>query len=400
MTATTLDTRTHHTSPTRYALQGGVMELDIHHTDVPIQDLMVLAERQNPKRAFLFVSKVLGRHIPVRPRLHRAALKALAAKALPLCLEGPVLAVGFAETAIGLGAGVADSLARLDPSRAVAFLPTTRHPDNHPVWFAFTEDHSHATGHHVLHPTGPLASVAAHDARTLLLVDDEATTGATCANIVRAAREAGRRFDRIIVATLTDWSNGKAARAVASAAGLGALDVHVVSLAQGQWSWSPSANAPVHALPGAQAPLCVPAGFASGAWRSGAFNAPVLPNLPAPHSCGPVLVLGTGEYVWQPYRMAEMLDEQGYDVQFAATTRSPVLQGDAIRHKITFRDHYGLGVDMYAHNVDPSQWGRILLAIEREDTAGLCPRLIAGLRTFQAVTPSGRTFAFHNGAPV
>lgn len=381
---------------TSTVLQGGVMDLTITRADMPIHDLMALAERQNPKRAFLFVSKVLGRHIPVAPRLHRAALNALAAKALPHCLPGPILTVGFAETAIGLGAGVADSLAALAPSRDVAFLPTTRHPEDVPVWFSFTEDHSHATGHAVLEPVGTAARIA-RSARTLMLVDDEATTGATCANIVRAARAAGRAFERIVIATLTDWSGGSAARTVAAAAGLRPQDVRVVSLVAGQWSWTAHPNAPVHTLPTGEGVLDVPAGFASGPWRRGAFVAPVLPTLPEPSACGPVLILGTGEYVWQPYLVAEALEAKGYDAHFAATTRSPVLQGDVIRHKLAFCDHYGLGVPMYAHNVDPLQWGRIVLAIEREDTLGLCPRLIAGLGTFIALTPTGRCLSFQDG---
>ena len=42
------------------------------------QDLLGFAERINPKRAFLFVSKVLGRHIPVSPQVMRHAFTDLA----------------------------------------------------------------------------------------------------------------------------------------------------------------------------------------------------------------------------------------------------------------------------------------------------------------------------------
>lgn len=41
-------------------------------------DLLGFAERINPKRAFLFVSKVLGRHIPVSPKVMRHAFTDLA----------------------------------------------------------------------------------------------------------------------------------------------------------------------------------------------------------------------------------------------------------------------------------------------------------------------------------
>ena len=38
-----------------------------------LEDLLGFAQRINPKRAFLFVSKVLGRHIPVAPSIMRGA---------------------------------------------------------------------------------------------------------------------------------------------------------------------------------------------------------------------------------------------------------------------------------------------------------------------------------------
>ncbi len=71
--------------------------------DVSLDDLFDIAERRNPKRAFLFVSKVLGRHIPVPPSVMRQAYRQLASQ-FPATLTGPVLFIGMAETAVGLGA--------------------------------------------------------------------------------------------------------------------------------------------------------------------------------------------------------------------------------------------------------------------------------------------------------
>ncbi|MDW2612034.1 phosphoribosyltransferase domain-containing protein, partial [Escherichia coli] len=76
-------------------------------TDYPLTDLFDIAERRNPKRAFLFVSKVLGRHIPVSPQVMRNVYTQLAEQFLGT-LDGPVVFIGMAETAVGLGAGVFD----------------------------------------------------------------------------------------------------------------------------------------------------------------------------------------------------------------------------------------------------------------------------------------------------
>jgi len=74
-----------------------------------------------------------------------------------------------------------------------------------------------------------------------------------------------------------------------------------------------------------------------------------------------VLVLGSGEHVWDPFLFAEGVAETHPNTRFVATTRSPILVGDTIRSKIEFADHYGMGLAMYLHNVNPSDWDAIVL---------------------------------------
>jgi NADH:ubiquinone oxidoreductase subunit B-like Fe-S oxidoreductase len=59
-------------------LSCGRIEVSSEVTDYPLTDLFDIAERRNPKRAFLFVSKVLGRHIPVSPQVMRNVYTQLA----------------------------------------------------------------------------------------------------------------------------------------------------------------------------------------------------------------------------------------------------------------------------------------------------------------------------------
>ena len=59
-----------------FELEAGKLTLTLASHDGP--ELFRIAERINPKRAFLFVSTILGRHIPVKPTEHREALQALA----------------------------------------------------------------------------------------------------------------------------------------------------------------------------------------------------------------------------------------------------------------------------------------------------------------------------------
>lgn len=106
-------------------LSCGTLKVTPTGGTIALDELFDVAERRNPKRAFLFVSKVLGRHIPVKPSVMRAVYQQLAAL-FPACDQGPVLFIGMAETAVGFGAGVFDEV-RGSVSDPV-YLTSTRHP--------------------------------------------------------------------------------------------------------------------------------------------------------------------------------------------------------------------------------------------------------------------------------
>jgi hypothetical protein len=88
-----------------------------------------------------------------------------------------------------------------------------------------------------------------------------------------------------------------------------------------------------------------------------------------------ILVLGSNEFVWLPFLLAEYLARQQSNddaaaedpdtkVKFSALTRSPIALGGAINSMLSFTDHYGLGMTNFVYNVDPSQWDLIVLCIE------------------------------------
>ena len=70
-----------------YRLGTGVLDLAVD-ADRFGPDLFRVAERINPKRSFLVVSTVLGRHIPVRPRDHFAAVNAIVDQIPDRCSAG------------------------------------------------------------------------------------------------------------------------------------------------------------------------------------------------------------------------------------------------------------------------------------------------------------------------
>ncbi|WP_026538504.1 phosphoribosyltransferase domain-containing protein [Arthrobacter sp. 9MFCol3.1] len=202
---------------------------------LPLTALVGLALRRNPKRAHLLVSRVLAKHVPTEPGIATSAGQLLgllirrelelpaaagpdagagsltaaideAAGRLARLLDGGtapdedgrrrrfadlaglgellarwqtelpgVVTIGYAETATGLGQLVAGQL-------GTYYIHSTRQSSGGvEPYGAFEEMHSHATSHQLL----PTSRAALDLADTVVLVDDELSTGATIINTIR-----------------------------------------------------------------------------------------------------------------------------------------------------------------------------------------------------------------------
>jgi Phosphoribosyl transferase/TRSP domain C terminus to PRTase_2 len=215
-------------SKTKHSIQIlNSLTVDIHITENPYEllpeDLFVMAARINKKRSFLFVSKVLGKHIPIEPKIGLLTGELLASRYMekvkkaktgmagdllsaykngsrivsssPFVIEdhNPVI-IGFAETATALGHAFFQSFKRAD------YFHTTREQlANQNSVITFEEEHSHATSHRCYADIDLL-----DNKREIILVDDEMTTGKTAINIIRSINE---RFPRRVytVVSILDW---------------------------------------------------------------------------------------------------------------------------------------------------------------------------------------------------
>ena len=339
-------------------LLRGRLDVMVESSTIAPDSLFGFAERRNPKRAFLFVSRVLGRHIPVRPSVMLKSFADLAHK-IPADLPGPVLVIGMAETAVGLGAGVHRAYSQTRPD--ALYLVSTRHPTGTPLFARFEEEHSHASAHLLHLPTDPELQEMMLNARSLVLVDDEASTGKTFINLYRALVDAGlTQLERVVTCVLTDWSAG----AVSSTMGAVAEQV---SLLQGSYLFAEDQSAPLPEMPevGTVAAGDWPLVTANDWGRLGVRSvadtlAPDLQVSPGER----VLVVGTSEFVWRPFLLAERLEKAGADVHFSSTSRSPIALGHAIGHALSFSDNYGLGIPNFLYNVQPGQFDRVLICTE------------------------------------
>ena len=337
-------------------LQRGVLSLQPNdNSHWKWQDLLGFAERINPKRAFLFVSKVLGRHIPVSPSIMRHAFTDLA-ELVPDDLPEPVLVIGMAETAVGLGAGVHQVLQQRYPE--AIYVTTTRHPvHGAPLLARFLEEHSHAQDQLLYGSPDAELQQQILNSKSIVLVDDEASTGKTFVNLIHALQQAGlNQISHVVTATLADWSSG---------IHIADLNCQSVALMTGKWQWR-DAEHPIQI----NMPKVDTVAF-------GAFDTLVQPTwgrLPIQDSGAHIrlavqpderiLVLGSGEYVWSSFLLAEYLQQQGADVRFSAITRSPIAVGHAIQSALAFSDNYGLGIQNFVYNINPQDYDRVLITVE------------------------------------
>ncbi|HRM15995.1 MAG TPA: phosphoribosyltransferase domain-containing protein [Acinetobacter parvus] len=337
-------------------LQRGVLSLQPNdNSHWKWQDLLGFAERINPKRAFLFVSKVLGRHIPVSPSIMRHAFTDLA-KLVPGDLPEPVLVIGMAETAVGLGAGVHQVLQQCYPE--AIYVTTTRHPvHGAPLLARFLEEHSHAQDQLLYGSPDAELQQQILSSKSIVLVDDEASTGKTFVNLIHALQQAGlNQISHVVTATLADWSSG---------IHIADLNCQSVALMTGKWQWRDAENPIQINMPkvdtvafGAFATLAEPTWGRLPIQDSGAhIRLAVQPD-------ERILVLGSGEYVWSSFLLAEYLQQQGADVKFSAITRSPIAVGHAIQSALAFSDNYGLGIQNFVYNINPLEYDRILITVE------------------------------------
>jgi adenine/guanine phosphoribosyltransferase-like PRPP-binding protein len=331
-------------------------------------DCLELGLRRNPKRAHLLVSRLLAKHIPVPVSRVLGSARDLGTLVAQATGQAP-LVLGFAETATGLGHGVA------------AHLPgewwsahTTRRPLPAGVRvLEFTEDHSHAVQQTLAVTEDP----AWTDGRPVVLVDDEISTGNTSVNAIRALQEHCPRAEYVIATLVDSRSPEQREWCAREVANLGAR-VRDVCLVRAQLQVPAdlqavaaeavaTVGAPAPLPPGPLARLNV-SSLRAGVPLSGALGwdreadsllrcalSGGARGLDLPPT-GRTLVLGDEESLWPAQLLAEAIGPQ---VRTSSTTRSPALvldeDGYPLRTAAVFAATDDPGRTSYAYNVAASR---------------------------------------------
>lgn len=348
-------------------LATGRLEVRVTRAAFPLDQLCGFAARANPKRGFLFVSKVLGKHWPARPATMEQIHHHLA-HALSLGQQGPWLLVAMAETATGLGQGVFEALLEQHPDAAALFLHSTRYRVPGCRALDFQEPHCHAPDQILYEPLDPEHQRRFASARELVLIDDEISTGSTLCNLAAAYRARNPHLQRVHFVSITNFSGDKSAAAFSDRLG---LPVTLVSALDAEIDFRPAPRLAEQPAPSAvgdnrrQLDQLAATGGRFGISQRLPLResevAALVGDLPLK---APLLVLGTGELMHPAFRMGRVLELEGRHVRVQSTTRSPILPGRDITQRLVFMDNYGEGIPNYLYNVDPNAYARIILCHE------------------------------------
>ena len=350
---------------TTVQLRSGTLRLSIERADWPLDELCGFASRRSRKRGFVFVSKVLGKHYPVRPstmaRVHRQLAERLRD------VRGPALLVAMAETATCLGQGVFEQWLTDSGRDDVLFLHTTRYRLNVPLALEFDESHSHATEQYLYEPVAPEHAERFHQARSLVLVDDELSTGRTLAKLAAAYRRRNGRLESVHIVCLTDWLDAGLRRSMADQIG---APTSFHSLLQGSYTFEESPEFDPGPIPdvtgrGDRKDWCLPRNHGRlGACQPLALDVDSLIQSADLAPGSSVLVLGSGEFSYPPYVLACRLEALGWDVHYQSSTRSPLLAERDLGSVLEFVDNYHDGIPNYVYNVSARRYDRILVGYE------------------------------------
>lgn len=413
------------------------IELDVELTDNPfgfeINELFQMGARVNPKRSFLFVSKLIGKHLSVHPDMPKATGLLLAhllqedigslspfhiKKISNFVKEGAwknpddakwlhdramldpkdhTVFIGFAETATGLGHAVYSSFDNAH------FVHTTREDLQMTSVFDFEEEHSHAVDHRCYLENDDCFKKSQH----IVLIDDEMTTGKTSLNLIRSLHQKYPQ-KRYTILCLLDWRNESERDAYVHAEEELGAKIRVLSLTDGKMMIYKESHFEETEIVVEEEKEKVESHFTkrrpgihqvkktgedvrysklTGRFGLSHTSTPYVEQfckeagmeIGSLRKCKQTLVLGLGEFMYLPSRIASYM---GDGVVHKTTSRSPIhpqkVSGYPIHDRLTFVDDDEIRYHVY--NIEKDQVTEVFIISEKKISNELQGKLTNALK--------------------
>ena len=368
-------------------LDTGTLRLEIEPGHIPVKRLLGFAARVSSKRKFLLVSKVLGKHYPVTPKLMSWSYRGLARLVLKSAIGTSSLWLGMAETATGLGYGVFEAACHEGLKNAL-FIQTTRYHLDHIERLEFEEAHSHATDFFLYYPVDTRLRQQFLNATELVLIDDEISTGKTFLRLIKAYQQVNPNLSKVFIVSLVNFAHPDDRQTLEVEAG---VEVEWVCFRQGVLRFEDSQNVVIDSITvnvngngeckkhllawpgrlGMTAPVCLDDDNVLEQLK--VFITPGSAN--STPFVKPILVLGTGECNAPAYLLGRLLERNGFNVKVQSTTRSPIHKGNDIALVCQFEDNYEDGIANFIYNLEPDDYQDIIVCHETPLNISLTERL-------------------------
>jgi len=390
------------------------LEIELSITNNPFQfnleELFQMGARINPKRNFLFISKLLGKHLDVHPHIPKAAGHVLASLFLeqqekqkmkslstllsfiqdPKDMENlndllnnqyelsePTLFIGFAETATGLGHAVFSAFSHAH------YIHTTRDEIEHMTSvFDFKEEHSHAVDHRCFLRDQQILKRAKH----IVLIDDEMTTGKTSLNLISSLHThyPGKNYT---ILSLLDWRKKEEKDMYEKVEKELGVSIHSLSLLQGTIELKKNGTFTYEEEKRQEkeeikenisyflydevslltTELSARTGISSIEQREIEIQAEKMgERIKKYRKFDHTLVIGMGEFMFVPSRIAAHMGE---GVSFKTTTRSPIFIHEEkqypIHDRILFQD--GEEITYHLYNIRNQSYKEVIILLEKKE---------------------------------
>jgi len=405
------------------------LNINENKCSIPVSNLFTMSARENKKRDFLFVSKVIGKHMPMIPNtlkiiggilariwinereescdyptnelvntlisldpslnmmevaleseekaltnhtINDKVCKANNILSSPIKLANKTLFIGFAETATGLAQAVFQNFSN------ASYIHTTREKiTSIKPALLFNEEHSHAVEHSLF----PYKSDFFNDFEDIVLIDDELTTGKSALNLIKCLP--GKSFG---ILSILDWRDADSYKMFKEEKD---IDVRVCSLLKGDIKCIKTKDIISDAItkPSGLTKLipykehvfemaeCIE-GYTKSTGRFGLNSKDNLKIskeiksiseiLKSERTKGNCLCIGTGEFIYLPCSISEGL---GDNVYFHSTTRSPVharnIDSYGNKNKLAFQSPSDETITNYLYNIPDNFYNQVFFFSEK-----------------------------------
>ena len=385
-----------------------------------LNDIMEVGSRNNSKRGFLFVSKILGKHIPSNPKTINQYTQKLTNKIKNKIKNDNVLFVGFAETATCLSQLIfeqyisfykkhrnhysnnTNNASKQEQSliksvklenlleKKIQYIHTTRYLLDESLLINFQEEHSHAPNHIVYDTINDKDKI-----QSLVLIDDELSTCKTCINFIKELIETNQftSLKTIYIVSITNWIEDNRIKEMKKEIGIQYhVNLNFVDLIKGSFEFIPNEqykqnikevvddNTSFNTQNNKNKNNVIKSNFKNrlGCNLSGiqyveqyvSNNIHLLTDNINKEDKN-ILILGTGEFMYIPFKFAQFLEKKFVhkNIFFQSTTRSPVIvnENEAIKSSVSFKDNYNDNIDNYVYNLDVKQYDKIFIIYETDE---------------------------------